>query len=510
MRRGTAALVIAVGLALSGCGTTVQQQSVQSAGGSGLGPTTAGAAGTGSVAGAAGAEGTSGTAGASANASNTGGQSAGPQTGAESGSTAGGPSTPQKGGAGAVTARGLTATQINIGVVTEQDAANLGKSLGAESLVGGDHVAEIDALVKALNGHGGIAGRKIVPVYQDVKTSDATSDPSSAAEAACRGLTEDKQVFAVVSIVGAVNNDVMYQCMQKHRTPYFGVDLVPHHSKTFSAYAPYVYGAHTVALERLIPALTSRLRADSYFAGWDSSNGAPAKTPAKVGILYVDVDTGYLQEMQRALKSAGHPAVKWFGYRDTLQSLSSDMQSAVLQFRSAGVTHILIEESDGVLFFAPEAENQGYRPRYGLTTLNAAKALSDSGAVPARQFVGSVGVGWAPLVDVGNQKQDISTAAAQCRQVMKDGGQNTSDATAFFYMAVECDAFHLLKQGLEQQTAFTPLGLRQGLEALGNRFVAAAVPALAWRRGVYDGVTASRDFSYVNGAFAYLGSTHEI
>jgi ABC-type branched-subunit amino acid transport system substrate-binding protein len=416
----------------------------------------------------------------------------------------------QAGGASAVTARGLTATQINIGVVTEQDAANLGKSLGAESLVGGDHVAEIDVLVKELNGHGGIAGRKIVPVYQDVKTSDATSDPSSAAEAACRGLTEDKQVFAVVSIVGAVNNSVMYQCMQKHHTPYFGVDLVPHHAKTFSTYAPYVYGAHTVALERVIPALTARLQADSYFAGWDNSNGAPAKAAAKVGILYVDVDTSYLQEMQQALKSVGHPAVKWFGYRDTLQSLSSDMQSAVLQFRSAGVTHIFIEESDGVLFFAPEAENQGYRPRYGLTTFNAAKALSDTGAVPARQFVGSVGVGWAPLIDVGNQKQDISSAAAQCRKVMKDGGQNTSDATAFFYMAVECDAFQLLKQGLERQTAFTPPGLRQGLEALGNGFGAAAVPALAWRRGFYDGVTAIRDFSYTNGAFAYVGSTHRI
>ena len=41
------------------------------------------------------------------------------------------------------------------------------------------------------------AGRMVVPVYQDVKTSYATSDPESAAQGACSGLTEDKRVFAV-------------------------------------------------------------------------------------------------------------------------------------------------------------------------------------------------------------------------------------------------------------------------------------------------------------------------
>ena len=410
--------------------------------------------------------------------------------------------------AGAVTARGLTASQITIGVVTTQDAATLGKSLGAENLVGGDHVAEINALVKDLNAHGGIAGRKVVVVYEDVRTADATSDPASSSQAACEGLTQDKQVYAVISIVGNLNNDVMYQCMAKHRTPFFGVDLVPHHTATFAKYAPYVYGAHTLALERLVPTLVSRLTAQSWFAGWDTNAGAPGPLAAKVGVLYADIDPGYLQLAKQSLSRAGHPVADSFGYKSDLSTLGSQMQSAVLQFRQKGITHLLIEESDGVLFFLPAAENQGYRPRYGFSTLNAAKALADTSAIPARQFVGMRGVGWAPAMDVGNTKTETSSAAASCRKVMTDAGIDSSDSTAFFYMAIECDALLLLKAGLERQQTFTPLDFRRGLEAVGNSFIAAGVTGIGWHPGSYDGVTALLDFGYDNGTFSYRGSRH--
>ncbi len=87
---------------------------------------------------------------------------------------------------GGPTRRGLSASSLTIGVVTSQDAATLGKSLGAESLVGGDHVAEVDALVKHINARGGVSGRKLSVVYQDVKTSDATTNPSSSAQVGLR------------------------------------------------------------------------------------------------------------------------------------------------------------------------------------------------------------------------------------------------------------------------------------------------------------------------------------
>jgi hypothetical protein len=141
-----------------------------------------------------------------------------------------------------------------------------------------------------------------------------------------------------------------------------------------------------------------------------------------------------------------------------------------------------------------------------MSSLNGAKALADTGAVPERQFVGMRGIGWAPAIDVGNQKNEVSSAAAACRKIMTDAGQDPSDATAFFYMAVECDAFLLLKGGLERQQAFTPQGLRQGLDSLGSSFVAAAVQGIVWRPGSYDGVGALQDFGFDDGRFSYRGS----
>jgi len=511
MRRRRIAGAAVLAIAVTACGTTVNQSGATAAGGGlaqpgadGLaGPTGVGQPGT-----------TAGTLGGPAVADGSSGQAAGLTPGGTTSAAGSGPaggsagSGGTSGAAGAVTGRGLTATQLTIGVVTTQDAATIGKSIGAESLVGGDHVAEIDALVKHINDRGGIAGRKLAVVYQDVRTSDATSDPNNSAQSACDGLTQDKQVYAVVSIVAQLNNDVMYQCMAKHGTPFFGVDLVPHHAAQFARYAPHVYGAHTLVLERLVPTLVSRLQAQSWFSGWDTANGGPGPAPAKVGVLYVSTDRGYLQLATRELARSGHPLASSFGYRDDLSTLSSDMQSAVLQFRSAGVTHLLIEESDGVLFFLPAAENQGYRPRYGMTSLNAAKALADTGALPVRQFTGMRGVGWTPALDVGNTKREVSTAAASCRKVMTDAGRDTTDATAFFYMAVECDAFLLLKSGLERQHSFTPTGLRQGLEALGSSFVSAAATGIGWHPGSYDGVSALTDFGYDNGTFSYRGSAH--
>ena len=490
-------------LAMAACGTTVPQQGTtgqQSVEGAVAPSNDASAVQPSGGSNGGSSSGTSGTSGFIPGS--TGGAPSGTARTTSGSGAAGLGSAPTGGG---TTRRGLSTSAITIGVVTSQDAATLGKSLGAESLVGGDHVAEVDALVKHINAHGGIAGRKLLVVYQDVKTSDATANPSASAQSACDGLTQDKHVFAVVSIVGSLNNDVMYQCMAKRHTPFFGVDLVPHHASAFTRYAPYLYGSHTLVLERLVPTLVLRLQAQSWFSPWNNSGGKPGVAPVKVGVLYVDGDTGYLKLAEQAMSRAGHLVVVSFGYHDDLSQLGSDMQSAVLRFRSNGVTHLLIEESDGVLFFLPAAEDQSYRPRYGFTSLNGAKALSDTGTVPARQFAGMRGVGWAPALDVGNQPKDISPAAASCRKIMKAAGINTSDATAFFYMAVECDAFLLLKEGLQRQQSYTAAGLRQGLESLGARFDAAAVEGIAWKPGSYDGVSALRDFGYDNGTFSYRG-----
>lgn len=501
---------------LTGCGSTVQMrpgdalgQGGSSAGtdglgstGTGLGPGSGGdvsggvpAAGSAGLGGAAGQLGAAGT---GPDGSIMGGGSA------TSGSAGAGPAPVGAGTAG----RGVTATEIKIGFLIEPGASAVGESLGAESLVGGDHKAEVAAIVADLNKRGGILGRKVVPAFVEVDAAQEQSDPAAAAQAACAGLTDDEKVFAAISYIANVNNETMFECMAQKRTPFFGTDLAAHTAKSYADRAPYIYAPHTMVVDRLAPALVSRLQAQNYFTGWDTAAGAPGTAPLKVGVIYTEGADTYIQATKKALASAGVRDIETFQHGSTAQETSSGMSAAVLQFRSAGVTHVLMETAGPVLFFLPVAENQGYRPRYGFSSLNGPAAMQETGALPERQFVGSVGTGFAPLTDVGHQPGDLSSAQAACRKIMKDAGQDMSSPTAFLYMVIACDGFNLIKQAVERSGTPNAAGLRSGIDALGKSFVSAAIPSMGWAAGRHDAVAAVRDFTFRDGRFVYAGALH--
>jgi hypothetical protein len=86
---------------------------------------------------------------------------------------------------------GVTADTIKLGV-TIIDYAKL-RSVGIKG-DWGDMRITWDALIGDVNSHGGVFGRKIVPVYADYSVIDQAS-----AEAACVALTQDTKVFAVLA-----------------------------------------------------------------------------------------------------------------------------------------------------------------------------------------------------------------------------------------------------------------------------------------------------------------------
>lgn len=514
-------LAAAAATLLAGCGSTVQTTTDTAFGGA-AGPAGADGLGT-DVPGAVGPDrsGAQGT-----DRSSTGGMSSGPGgsseapgssgpsgpdgattgTGTTSGGAAGGSQPPAPGETGP----GVTATEIKVGFLIEPGASTIGESLGAASLVGGDHKAEVNAVVADINKRGGILGRKVVPEFVDVDAAQEQSNPAAAAQAACTGLTDDRKVFAAISYIANVNNETMFECMKQKRTPFFGTDLAAHTAASYERRAPYVFAPHTLTVDRLAPVLVKRLKAQAYFTGWDNANGAPGPAPVKVGVIHTEGSTTYREGTLKALAAIGIRDVEVFQHGPTNQETSAGMSSAVLRFRSAGVTHVLMETAGPVLFFLPTAENQGYRPRYGFTSLNGPAALQETGALPPRQFVGSMGTGFAPLTDVGNETGDLSPAQTACRKIMKDAGQDMSSATAFLYMVIACDGFNLIKRALEHAGVANAAGLRAGIDALGTGFVSAAIPAMGWARGRYDAVAAVRDFSYRDERFVYAGPLHAV
>jgi ABC-type branched-subunit amino acid transport system substrate-binding protein len=123
----------------------------------------------------------------------------------------------------------VTATTINLGVlyVSNYDQANANN--GGASITGGDPLTEAQLVVREINAHGGIAGRRIVPTYVGY---DRTSNlPSTAqVQAACSKLTQDHLVFAVLGAGLTLN---LRACVEKAGGIDVGTSIVEDNADVF-------------------------------------------------------------------------------------------------------------------------------------------------------------------------------------------------------------------------------------------------------------------------------------
>ena len=167
-RRSRLAAIGAAGIALvaTGCGTTVSNTAASGAGA----PATDGL----SVPSA----GTTGATGPGSATTGTTGVPGAPGVTAPNGVT--GPTTAPNGQvvlppgtAPGQSAPGVTATKIYVGMIwpKNQDAVN--QAAGAGGISVGDTKADGNAIIDDINKHGGIAGRKVVPVWQAVDSTSA-------------------------------------------------------------------------------------------------------------------------------------------------------------------------------------------------------------------------------------------------------------------------------------------------------------------------------------------------
>jgi ABC-type branched-subunit amino acid transport system substrate-binding protein len=142
-----------------------------------------------------------------------GGDNASSTTTTAGGATTTGGDTTTTAGALTDSFRGVTSTEIKIGIATVDF-----KCLTDQHFVDfnqGDTQKIANALIDDINANGGVLGRNIVPVYKEICPLDAngTSD-------ACTSFTDDEQVFAVLGIYDPPPSDGSNQlCMaQDHET----------------------------------------------------------------------------------------------------------------------------------------------------------------------------------------------------------------------------------------------------------------------------------------------------
>jgi ABC-type branched-subunit amino acid transport system substrate-binding protein len=493
MRLSRVALVLPLAL-LAGCGSTVQTRSTSTGydgelGTDGLAPTTVATQGT-----------TGGATQPGTAVGTTGGTTALPGNGAPT-ATAGLPAVPVPGAADGAR------LPLSIGVVLTgtSNADQFGVSLG-------NTLSEKDvdqAVIDGINKEGGIAGRKVVPVYASTDTGSANWETDFAA--ACATFTQDHHVVAVLGYV--FNYFPSFEgCLAQRGVVHLNTGFNIPDRTELSRY-PLFLAVDTPTIDR-----RGMLKLDGGVA-----TGVLTKA-SKLGIL-----TDTCPGTERSLAATFLPTAKRLGVTvaktvtincangnaDSGAAVGS-IQNAVLQFVAAGVDRVVIHgvsEGPPLLLFALAADSQGYRPTYLVTSLANLDTLK--GFLPASQKANIHGYGWMANQDVPPAAYPKPNASQKrCLGYLAAKGLKPTAGPDFAYAYNFCEAVFTYQRAVERtgglsagakvMTAIQAFGAN--VESVINNEGSAFGPRLD------DAVRATRHAVYTSscGCWAYTGAARTI
>lgn len=419
--------------------------------------------------------------------------SGGPASGGADGRPAGRGGSDGAGGASAPRAPGVlprgTGT-IKIGIHNSENGGAAAQ-FGANALPASGR-REAEAAIKFVNANGGLGGKKIVPVFH-------TSDPISGSfdalvESACRSFTEDNKVFAAMSdaLTPSIN---LPACMAKQKTPLIWTLEYLIDDKTADSFGPYLYQPHTLHWSRL-GVYIDKLVSIGFL-----------KKSNRIGLVRYDSGThkAYADIFKRRLAAAGlslteEAAINQPRAATNAAGAAGELSSASLRFRTAQVDRVIFVPSGAVMpyLFMPGAEANGYRPLYGLSSLDPPDFVTQN--VPARQLQGARAVAW--LADVDTRQDSIAyfSGAKRCEEaVVKGGGPRGGGEDIISY----CEGLFLLKDALDRNPVYSVAGLRDGILGLGRSWRSPRTFATRFAGGWQDAAAAVRTMRFNGTSFVY-------
>ncbi len=438
--------------------------------------------------------------GGSAGGGSTGGGGSGGDVAAGGGGSGsgGGPG----GGSGSVDLQGT----IKVGVILA--SGNPGQAIGASGNYDSDQEKLVHAMVDEINATGGVAGRKLtVVIEKHDQTNQSQEAQTRQANEICTKFTEDEHVFMVIALA-AQSSFYTYRCFADHETPIYS-ELSATDDGDFLRYRPWLLPSLWLSKTRMGKLLALELDRQNFLS-------------KKMGLISVD-----LPMFKRSAEQALIPGIQRRGgkvidkvyLKIDYQDIAASLSAAVLRFKQKGINRVLMWEGPGGgiwLIFAREAESQGYRPDYGVTSDENPREISEQ--MPEEQLPGTKGYGWSLTYDVSDKKQPPLTAKEKrCFAIMKKragtnynhrGSKFDSDGLKF------CESFWLMQEALEPARGrqFGRGDVYTLYTALRSSFGPTQFADSLFSRRKADAISVYAPFKYISGCkcFDYTGRFEKV
>lgn len=380
---------------------------------------------------------------------------------------------------------------VKVGVHYSEDLGAILLAAGAADSTDGEAEVTIRRIEKWINANGGLGGRKLEVVLHG--TDPLNGSFAAQAQATCSHFTEDEKVSFVVSGAAGTLPDLV-ECLSERGIPMIWGLHVPIDGAMFRKYRGFLYQPFNVSTDRQ-GFFVDELAKAAFFRG------------AKVGIIRVDnaLHDAYNAKVFRPrLRAHKVPVASEFVFSEPQSAgdagaLYAQASNAALRFRQAGVTHVLFAPTGGTIpfVFQPQAESQGYRPRYAFNSLDI-PAFVDLNA-PDGQLDGALAVGWMPTSDVlPPQRPKDNTAERLCLKIT----ESRSDIPSRY-----CDGLFFLKALFEKGADGTAGALQRLLPSLRRSYVSPWTFKTDFTSGRPDGAASIQMLRYADGCgcFEYQG-----
>ena len=251
---------------------------------------------------------------------------------------------------------------------------------------------------------------------------------------------------------------------------------------------------------------------------------------ARIGIVTWDdplyrtgVEQGYEPALKRLGLSLGIPTA-YLHSPAAVQEIgqtSADVGSAVLRFKTADVTHVMIlDGTSGAcagncisLEWLQQAEAQRFHPRYGFNDTTAARYIEEQGLAPEAQMQRSMSVTWISLDNTYDVGWHPNQTRERCYKLMRERGVDMENANQQGAALGACETFWFLQDVIGRiRGPLTQEALLASINSVGYSFTS----TISWYTFIgpsrHDGFAGVRIIAFddANGRYKYLTTPYRV